>query len=178
MESPAQRGFVPWQLQRAMAEEEVRRYMDGEDLLLKDSTFQPLLGPAPSCGPSAEKVPHVIPVPVDLEIAPLDREIEKDENDAENETHGVPDQCDHDRDQQSEQERDGDKGEEEYRENRFVVHALRRRASRRCERQHAFGARVAPRSGVRVRSARAPAPSRHAGRFPEPLGGRTDCGVG
>ena len=36
-EYPAQWGFVLRQLQRAMAEEEVRRYMDGEDLLLKDS---------------------------------------------------------------------------------------------------------------------------------------------
>ena len=36
-EYPARWGFVLRQLQRAMAEEEVRRYMDGEDLLLKDS---------------------------------------------------------------------------------------------------------------------------------------------
>ena len=36
-EYPARWGFVLRQLQRAMAEEEVRRYMDGEDLLLRDS---------------------------------------------------------------------------------------------------------------------------------------------
>ena len=36
-EYPARWGFVLRQLQRAMAEEEVQRYMDGEDRLLKDS---------------------------------------------------------------------------------------------------------------------------------------------
>lgn len=36
-EYPQQWGFVLRQLQRAVAEEEVRRYMDGEDLLLRDS---------------------------------------------------------------------------------------------------------------------------------------------
>ena len=36
-EYPARWGFVLRQLQRAMAEEKVRRYMDGEDLLLRDS---------------------------------------------------------------------------------------------------------------------------------------------
>ena len=36
-EYPARWGFVLRQLQRAMAEEEVQRYMDGEDLLLRDS---------------------------------------------------------------------------------------------------------------------------------------------
>ena len=36
-EYPARWGFVLRQLQRAMAEEEVQRYMDGEDMLLRDS---------------------------------------------------------------------------------------------------------------------------------------------